>query len=93
MSLCIVVIYDILKYLHSCNLCKFFFNVKVAIMVHITYRHAQQHFDGVESTLEDRQIVCEYHFYMSDDRSHSAEFVYSIVLVCMMISCMIITSW
>ena len=44
-------------------------------MVHITYRHAQQPYDRIDSTLEDQHIVREYHFYISDDRSHSAEFV------------------
>lgn len=44
-------------------------------MVHITYRHAQLDEDGVQSTLEERVIIREYHFYISDDRSHSAHFV------------------
>ena len=38
-------------------------------MVHITYRH------GVDSTEENRVILKEYHFYISDDRCHDLAFV------------------
>ena len=31
--------------------------------------------DGVQSTADQRIIIREYHFYISDDRSHSAHFV------------------
>ena len=48
---------------------------QVAIMVHISYRHAEAVVDGITSTEEDRVIIREYHFYISDDRSHSAHFV------------------
>ena len=44
-------------------------------MVHISYRHAQLEVDGVASTTKERVIIREYHFYISDDRSHSAHFV------------------
>ena len=44
-------------------------------MVHISYRHAQLDEDGVQSTPEERVIIREHHFYISDDRSHSAHFV------------------
>ena len=48
---------------------------QVAIMVHISYRHAEAVVDGITSTEEDRVIIREYHFYINDDRSHSAHFV------------------
>lgn len=44
-------------------------------MVHISYRHAVATVDGIESTPDERVIIREYHFYISDDRSHSAHFV------------------
>lgn len=48
---------------------------QVAILVHISYRHAEASVDGIASTDEERVIIREYHFYISDDRSHSAFFV------------------
>ena len=38
-------------------------------MVHITYRH------GADSTEENRVLLKEYHFYISDDRCHDLDFV------------------
>ena len=37
---------------------------QVSLMVHITYRH------GSNSSEEQREILKEYHFYISDDRCH-----------------------
>lgn len=31
--------------------------------------------DSIDSTMDSRIIVREYHFYISDDRSHDAHFV------------------
>ena len=39
------------------------------IFIHITYRHAP------DSAKDNQKIIREYHFYMSDDRSHFHEFV------------------
>ena len=47
----------------------------MAIFVHITYRHAEEAMDGVQSITDERIIIREYHFYISDDRLHSAQFV------------------
>jgi hypothetical protein len=48
---------------------QYYNSIQVAIFVHITYRHSP------DSTKDERKIIREYHFYMSDDRSHSHEFV------------------
>ena len=48
---------------------QYYNSIQIAIFVHITFRHAH------DSTEEDRKIIREYHFYMSDDRYHSPEYV------------------
>ena len=48
---------------------QYYNSIQIAIFVHITYRHAP------DSAEDNRKIIREYHFYMSDDRSHSHEFV------------------
>ena len=45
------------------------------MLVHILYRHAEQNVDHIESTSENRHIIKEYHFYISDDRTHDTCFV------------------
>ena len=41
----------------------------ITIYVHIVYRHAP---DSIE---EDQKILREYHFYISDNKLYSSEFV------------------
>ena len=48
---------------------QYYNSIQIAIFVHITYRHAP------DSAEDNRKIIREYLFYMSDDRSHSYEFV------------------
>jgi hypothetical protein len=48
---------------------------QVTILVHIVYSHAEQAVDGRESTEENRDIVKELHFYISDDKEHGTVFV------------------
>ena len=48
---------------------QYYNSVQVIIYVHIAYRHAP------DSTEEDQKILREYHFYMSDNKLHSSEFV------------------
>ena len=48
---------------------QYYNSIQIVIFCHITYRHAP---DSVE---DNRKIIREYHFYMSDNRSHSNEFV------------------
>ena len=45
------------------------------MLVHILYRHAEQNVDHIESTCENQHIIKEYHFYISDDRTHDTCFV------------------
>ena len=49
---------------------KYYTSQQVSIFVHITFMHSPT------STEDDRKILREYHFYISDDRSHSTEFVH-----------------
>ena len=45
------------------------------MLIHILFRHAEQNVDHIESTSENRHIIKEYHFYISDDRTHDTCFV------------------
>ena len=40
---------------------QYYHSEQVSLMVHITYRH------GLNSSEEQREILKEYHFYISDD--------------------------
>ena len=44
-------------------------STQVSIFVHIGFIHAH------DSTKEDTKLLREYHFYISDDQTHSSEFV------------------
>ena len=48
---------------------QYYHSDQVNIIVHITYRH------GADSTKENKVILKEYHFYISDDRCHDLAFV------------------
>ena len=48
---------------------------QVSIFVHVLYRHAQQNVDGIESTNDNRHVIKEYHFYISDDHAHDTHFI------------------
>ena len=45
------------------------------MLVHILYRDAEQNVDHIESMSENRHIIKEYHFYISDDHTHDTYFV------------------
>ena len=45
------------------------------MLVHILYRHVEQNIDHIESTSENRHVIKEYQFYISDDRTHDTYFV------------------
>ena len=47
---------------------QYYHSNQVSIMVHITYRH------GADCTKENRVILKEYHFYISDDNCHDLDF-------------------
>jgi hypothetical protein len=48
---------------------QYYHSEKVNIMVHITYRH------GPDSNEQNKVILKEYHFYISDDRCHDLAYV------------------
>ena len=39
---------------------------QVSIFVHVMYRHAQERIDGRDNTPQSRDVIKEYHFYVSD---------------------------
>ena len=45
------------------------------IFVHILYRHVQRSLDNIEITNDNRHVIKEYHFYISDDRAHDTHYV------------------
>ncbi|XP_057857649.2 uncharacterized protein LOC131066816 [Cryptomeria japonica] len=47
----------------------YYHSTQVSIFIHIAFMHAS------DSTKEDRKVVREYHFYISDDHTYSSEFV------------------
>ena len=49
---------------------KYYTSQQVSIFVYITFIHSPT------NTEDDRNILREYHFYISNDRSHSMEFVH-----------------
>ena len=49
---------------------KYYTSQQVSTFVHITFMHSPT------STEDDMKILREYHFYISDDWSHSTEFVH-----------------
>ena len=43
--------------------------------MHILYRHAEFHVDGSNNNENNHEVIKEYHFYISDDRTHDTCFV------------------
>jgi hypothetical protein len=54
---------------------EYYHSDQVTIFVHVLYRHAQQSLDNIESTNDNRHVIKEYHFYISDDRAHDTHYV------------------
>ena len=54
---------------------EYYHSDQVSIFVHVLYRHAQQNVDDIESTNDNRHVIKEYHFYISDDRTHDTHYV------------------
>ena len=54
---------------------EYYHSDQVSIFVQVLYRHSQQYVDGIESTCENRYVIKEYHFYISDDRTHDTHLV------------------
>ena len=59
---------------------EYYHSDQASIFVHVLYRHSQQDVDGIESMCDNRDVIKEYHFYISDDRTHNTHFVGNIVL-------------
>ena len=53
---------------------EYYHSDQVSIFVHVLYRHAQSNVDDIENT-DNRHVIKEYHFYISDDRTHDTHFV------------------
>ena len=54
---------------------EYYHSNQVSIFVHILYRHPQKNVDDIESTNDNRHVIKEYHFYISDDRTHDTHYV------------------
>ena len=47
----------------------------MSIFVHVLYRHAQESIYGRDNIPQSRDVIKEYHFYVSDDYEHDTLFV------------------
>lgn len=54
---------------------EYYHSDQVSMLVHDLYRHVEQNFDNIESTCENRHVIKEYHFDISDDHTHDTHFV------------------
>ena len=48
---------------------------KVSIFFHVLYRHAQHNVYNIEKRNDNRHVIKEYHFYISDDRTRDTHYV------------------
>ena len=49
---------------------QYYHSEQVSILVHVSYRHAKEHIDGIQSTVEQWIVIKEAHFYISGDSDH-----------------------
>ena len=49
---------------------------QVSIFVHILYRYEELAIHGFDRDENNREVIKEYHVYMSDDRTHDTCFVH-----------------
>ena len=54
---------------------EYYHSDQVSIFVHVLYRHSQHNVDDIESTNDNRHVIKECHFYISDDRTHDTYYV------------------
>ena len=54
---------------------EYYHSDQVTIFVHVLYRHAQASIDGTRDSTQSRDVIKEYHFYVSDDCEHDTLFV------------------
>ena len=53
---------------------KYYHSDQVSICFHVLYRHAKHNVDDIESTNDNRHVIKEYHFYISDDCTHDIHY-------------------
>ena len=53
---------------------EYYHSDQVSIFFHVLYRHSQQNVDDIEKTNDNRHVIKEYHFYISDDRMHDTHY-------------------
>ena len=46
---------------------------QASMFVHILYRHVEQNVNHIESNSENQHVIKEYHFYISEDRTHDID--------------------
>ena len=54
---------------------EYYHSDQVSIFVHVLYRRAPQNFVDIEITNDNRHVIKEYHFYISNDRTHDTHYV------------------
>ena len=54
---------------------EYYHSDQVSMLFHILYRHAEQNIRHIKSTSENQHVIKEYHFYISDDRTHDTYFI------------------
>jgi hypothetical protein len=54
---------------------EYYHSDQVTIFFHVLYIHAQRSLPNIESTNDNRHVIKEYHFYISDDRTHDIHYV------------------
>ena len=53
---------------------EYYHSDQVSIYVHVLYRHVEASIDGRDSTPQSRDVIKEYHFYVSNDHEHDTFF-------------------
>ena len=48
---------------------------QASMFVHVLYRHVEKNVDNIQSNDDNRHVIKEYHFYISDDHTHDTYFV------------------
>ena len=54
---------------------EYYHSDQVSIFFHVLYRHTQHNVDDIEITNDNRHVIKEYHFYISDDHTHDTHYV------------------
>ena len=54
---------------------EYYHSHQVSIFFHVLYRHAQQNVDDIENMNDNRHVIKEYQFYISDDHTHDTCYV------------------